>query len=305
MRRRTPILFFVILLLSIGKSYGQQGIGTNTPDKSAAAEITSKQRGLLIPRVALTSTIVEAPIITPVAESLLVYNTNTTTDAYGVRPGYYYWKRENIANPTPGKWMRLEADIKANSGLTKTNDLIQLGGNLLDNTSITQGTHNFTIATETGNLLITDLTKAGVQKHTTAGATQDHLLAVGNDNVVTALKAAMPKFFYMPSIVMPTASDQFVVGDGFTFVESTGVFTVSLYDRYKTQFGTPARSNPTTSTTLPVLPANELDYYITWYDDKVFEEVFVTDDGILTYKIKSDATVTMGTFMNVVFAVRP
>jgi hypothetical protein len=55
-------------------------------------------KGLLIPRVALTSTTSTSPITTPVATSLLVYNTATTGD---VTPGYYYW--------TGSKWMRLLA----------------------------------------------------------------------------------------------------------------------------------------------------------------------------------------------------
>src|SRR5690606_7138919 len=52
-------------------------------------------KGLLIPRVALTNTSLASPITSP-ATSLLVYNTATTGD---VTPGYYYWNGS--------KWMRL------------------------------------------------------------------------------------------------------------------------------------------------------------------------------------------------------
>ncbi len=117
------------------------------------------------------------------------------------------------------------------------------------------------------------------------------------------LKSTMPKFFFMPSISMPTSPAHFVAGDGFT--ESAGVFSVSLYNRYSSQFGTPQAKNSTTTTTLPVLAASELDYYITSYDMAVFETVAVTNAGILTYKIKSGALVTAATFMNIVFAVKP
>ncbi|MDY0135371.1 MAG: hypothetical protein RBS14_06775, partial [Atribacterota bacterium] len=44
-------------------------------------------KGLLIPRVALTSTSSASPITSP-ATSLLIYNTATAGD---VTPGYYYW----------------------------------------------------------------------------------------------------------------------------------------------------------------------------------------------------------------------
>lgn len=301
MHRIIPILTFVFLLLIVEAANAQQGIGTNTPDRSAAVEIKSASRGLLIPRVALMATNVPDPVDNP-AESLMVYNIATTDD---VTPGYYYWKKDEI-DPTIGKWMRLGNDMEAENGLYIDDLKIGLGGELNKPTTINQNGNKFEIATVGDSLVISGLPKEGVQKHdATDNIIQDHLLAVGNDNIVKALKAAMPKFFYMPSIVMPTASDQFIDGDGFTFVEATGVFTVSLYDRYADQFRTPAKSNPTTTTTLPVLPANELDYYITWYDNTVFEDVSVTDTGILTYTISITADITMGTFMNIVFAVKP
>lgn len=44
----------------------------------------------MIPRVALTATNIAAPITTP-QESEMVFNTNTTSGANAVYPGYYYW----------------------------------------------------------------------------------------------------------------------------------------------------------------------------------------------------------------------
>lgn len=62
----------------------QVGIGTTTPNASSMLDITSTNSGLLIPRVALTSTSDVATIASPVT-SLLVYNS-------GFLPhGYYYW----------------------------------------------------------------------------------------------------------------------------------------------------------------------------------------------------------------------
>ena len=75
------------------------GIGPDTfdPDASAGVEMRFTNKGLLIPRVTLTSTSSPSPITSP-ANSLLIYNTVTTDD---VTPGYYYW--------TGSKWMRLLA----------------------------------------------------------------------------------------------------------------------------------------------------------------------------------------------------
>lgn len=75
------------------------GIGTSTPDASAKLDITDANRGILIPRVALSSTTVAAPVTAPVA-SLLIYNTATAgVSPNNVTPGYYYWDGT--------KWARL------------------------------------------------------------------------------------------------------------------------------------------------------------------------------------------------------
>jgi hypothetical protein len=84
------LLFYVVIAFAILSSSGmmaQQGFGTNTPDKSAAVDIVSTKRGLLIPRVALTETTNNSPVNSP-ATSLMVYNTASAND---VTPGFYYW----------------------------------------------------------------------------------------------------------------------------------------------------------------------------------------------------------------------
>jgi len=59
----------------------------NPPDPSAMLDVQSSDKGLLIPRVELTSTTDQTTIASP-ATSLLVYNTNTVSD---VSPNFYYW----------------------------------------------------------------------------------------------------------------------------------------------------------------------------------------------------------------------
>lgn len=113
---------------------------------------------------------------------------------------------------------------------------------------------------------------------------------------------ATPKFFYMPSIVLPTAADQFITGDGFS-INSANEYIVNLHTRYSSQFNTPKASS-TGAVALQVLPANALDYFVTYSDDAVFENVTVSADGVLSYKVKANAIVTNATFMNIVFAVK-
>ncbi len=72
-----------------------QNVGINAtgaaPDASAMLDIVSANRGLLIPRVALTATNAAGPIAAPTT-SLLVYNTATAgAGLTAVTPGYYYW----------------------------------------------------------------------------------------------------------------------------------------------------------------------------------------------------------------------
>src|SRR4051812_25527576 len=62
----------------------------SVPHPSAMLDIKNANRGLLIPRVALSGTSDITTIASP-ATSLLVYNTATTGGGTAVTPGYYYW----------------------------------------------------------------------------------------------------------------------------------------------------------------------------------------------------------------------
>jgi hypothetical protein len=82
-----------------------QNVGINAtgaaPDASAMLDIVSANRGLLVPRVALTATNAAGPIAAPTT-SLLVYNTATAgAGLTDVTPGYYYW--DGVA------WVRFQA----------------------------------------------------------------------------------------------------------------------------------------------------------------------------------------------------
>ncbi len=118
------VLLFIVsfwLLYFMQVKAQNVGIGSSlfTPDASAGLEIQFSDKGLLIPRVSLTSTSSAAPITSP-ATSLLVYNTATTGD---VTPGYYYWNGS--------KWMRLLSIndkpawlLSGNAGTTPTTNFL-------------------------------------------------------------------------------------------------------------------------------------------------------------------------------------
>ncbi len=94
--KKVLLIVAAIALLS-NNSKAQIGINTtgNVPHSSAALDVDFPNKGLLVPRVALTSETDVTTIPSP-AISLLVYNTNASLP-YGV--GYYYW------NGT--KWVKL------------------------------------------------------------------------------------------------------------------------------------------------------------------------------------------------------
>lgn len=85
-----------------------QNVGINStgaaPANCAMLDITASDKGLLVPRVALTNVTIYSPLIgTPVA-GLLVYSTAAPTGGNGT--GYYYWTgtlwANLIDNITPG-----------------------------------------------------------------------------------------------------------------------------------------------------------------------------------------------------------
>ncbi|WP_048512320.1 hypothetical protein [Chryseobacterium sp. FH2] len=66
-------------------STGSTGIGTNAPDVSAILDITSQNKGILGPRISLTSSTMQLSG-NPNATGLLIYNTGPV-----LNPGYYFW----------------------------------------------------------------------------------------------------------------------------------------------------------------------------------------------------------------------
>lgn len=92
-------LRYVILCLTVGfffidGAFAQVGIGTTEPE--GILDVESSTQGIVFPRVVLTSTIVEAPVINPNGGGLVtgtaVYNTSpSNTGTNDVYPGIYIW----------------------------------------------------------------------------------------------------------------------------------------------------------------------------------------------------------------------
>lgn len=147
--RKFIILSMAIGLLTTANSIAQVGIGTNQPDKSAVLDVVSTQRGLLIPRIALTSTTSTSPIVGTPANSLMVYNTATVGD---VVPGFYYWDSTNT------KWILILTDN--NIPTTATTSSVSGLGNIIVTPTTTGSNTDYAVEIAPGldgQVLVTQL----------------------------------------------------------------------------------------------------------------------------------------------------
>lgn len=116
----------VLFSTLVASSVYSQNVSINTtgasPAASAGLDVDFTNKGLLIPRVALTATNSALPVTSP-ATSLLVYNTATAGSApNNVTPGYYFWTGSawtRLSNGTQGGW-----DLQGNTGTSATNNFV-------------------------------------------------------------------------------------------------------------------------------------------------------------------------------------
>ncbi|RWW96753.1 autotransporter outer membrane beta-barrel domain-containing protein [Flavobacterium cerinum] len=128
---------FIALLSMGGYSVNAQNkelkVGTNPTIKqpSAVLEVESANKGVLMPRVALTDIEDTVTIASP-ANALTVFNTVTAgTTPNDVTPGYYYW------STAESKWIRLlnqndavepwQVEGTANKATNNTQNIYQMG----------------------------------------------------------------------------------------------------------------------------------------------------------------------------------
>lgn len=110
MKTRFQFLLSLFLSFAVMSRSSAQNVAINTngaaPDESAMLDIVNSSKGLLIPRVSLSTTSDAATIATP-ATSLLVFNTNSgITGEYAAGEGYYY----NSGTSGTPLWRRLVGD---------------------------------------------------------------------------------------------------------------------------------------------------------------------------------------------------
>jgi hypothetical protein len=142
--KKYTIYHLVFLILSTA-SFAQVGVGTTSPLASSALDVTATNKGLLVPRVALTGSTDTATITLP-ATSLLVYNTATAgTSPNNVTPGYYYYTGTQWERLTNGGANSVGAFTSATAnGATITGGALQLApASLTTGGIVTTGAQTF------------------------------------------------------------------------------------------------------------------------------------------------------------------
>lgn len=202
------LLLVLIFCLGAGYASAQVGIGTATPNQSAQLEVLAADKGVLIPRIALTSTVDKETIANGNVESLLVYNTTNTNL---ITPGYYYWYNE--------KWRRLSASGDTTNQviydpetdqfyyITEDGDLVNIEiGDLLNETIsrlVDNGDGSYTYTDEEGVETIINVPEAVINEFTEI--TQ-------NNNVLNQLV----------SIVHKHGGNVYYDGDSFSYTDENG-----------------------------------------------------------------------------------
>ncbi|UKB77665.1 hypothetical protein [Chryseobacterium sp. MEBOG07] len=112
-------LFLLPLVMASAVAFSQVGINTITPDPSSILDIKSTNKGILIPRVALTGKTDVTTIPNP-AHSLLIYNTANA----GTSPNNVVEDNIYKFNTTTGLWQKLLDETTGIPGVSTVSNII-------------------------------------------------------------------------------------------------------------------------------------------------------------------------------------
>jgi hypothetical protein len=129
MKKIFQLIFWLILSpMLFSQNVSINGTGA-APNASAMLDISATNKGLLIPRVALTAANSNLPVGATITTSLMVYNTATNgAGVNAVSPGYYYWNGTRWVSMSGDDW-RLTGNAGTNPttnflGTTDAQDLV-------------------------------------------------------------------------------------------------------------------------------------------------------------------------------------
>ncbi len=201
---------------------------TTSPDPNAVLELESNNKGLLMPRVALTATTSASPLAAHVA-GMSLYNTATTAD---VIPGYYY--------DDGTKWIAVSGAVTANAW------------NLTGNAGTTPGT-NFMGTTDDEDVVFKrNNIQAGLlqEGNTSWGVSALNPLTTGYNNEAIGYQSLM---------VNTTGGENAAIGNYALGNNTTGSYNVAD--------GGDALSANTTGYENTAMGVNALSYNTTGYEN--------------------------------------
>ena len=182
-------------------------VGINNTNPEGILDIASTNQGLLIPRIALTETTVQAPVVNTstngpkLANGTLVFNTNTANDVF---PGFYYWLTD--------RWIRQDGQGKAFITVTLAN----LTNNNAD-FSLT-GSHYYIDIFRLDRTPNTDVDRSGIDGGTHGKSIQIYNLSdtyqITLSSESNSASQAENKFFLDQDVILKPGRGTILVYDG-------------------------------------------------------------------------------------------
>lgn len=170
----------------------QIGIQTDTPDASAALDIVSNDKGVLIPRVSLSSDLSSPSPVSSPATGLLVYNSGSNLEE-----GFYFWNGSQWRHLKPEEDIDVEGPASSTDNAVvrfdgTTGNKVQNSGVILDDNDNVTGvnkitTTTFTMPTNAGEdyVLVSDANGNGTwQEGLPLDVMEGNVLVVNNVNTL-------------------------------------------------------------------------------------------------------------------------
>lgn len=161
--KQTKMLIASLLLLLSNIAISQIGAFTNNPDPSAEIELYSSTKGILIPRLSLSTNLYNtSPTISP-AEGLLIFNNGVNQ-----LQGFYYWTGSywSLLKPKSGNEVSgpststdnaiVRFDGTSGKIIQNSTVFIDDGSNISNANNVTTSGFTLTTNPEEGKLLISD-----------------------------------------------------------------------------------------------------------------------------------------------------
>ena len=220
MKQKLLSIFF-ILLIGLGLSAQSVGVNTTSPDPSAALDITSTTKGMLVPRMdSLQRTMIELP-----ATGLMVYQTNAN-------PAFYYYNGTAWTMLSTGGASELQKIAEASSTGWRI-----LGRDTANYGNIGQDAVDLSIsASSSSNRGATGENSTAMGSHTTASGTVSTAMGastIAEGAFTTAMgnltKALGNNSTAMGAGTIASGESSVTMGDG-TIAQSYGELAVGVYN---------------------------------------------------------------------------